>query len=123
MAKTKTCADKHCPTHGALLPRGRSFRGTVTSAFQKTAKVTWAHLHKVKKYERYETKRSKVKAHVPDCMAIKPGDNVKIMECRPISKTKNFVIIEKTGAGEVPSEKPRPEPIHAEAKEKQERSE
>ena len=34
-------------------------------------------------------------AHIPDGMDVKEGDKVIIKECRPISKTKNFVIIER----------------------------
>lgn len=35
--------------------------------------------------------------HNPDCVNAKEGEVVKIMECRPLSKTKNFVIIQKLG--------------------------
>ena len=48
----------------------------------------------VPKYERYLTKRSKVKAHNPDEMAATEGDKVIIKECRPLSKTKKFVVTE-----------------------------
>ena len=39
-------------------------------------------------------KRSKLHAHNPPCIDAKPGDIVTIAECRPISKTKSFVIVE-----------------------------
>jgi len=39
-------------------------------------------------------KRSRVAAHNPVCINAKIGDKVRIAECRPISKTKAFVIIE-----------------------------
>ena len=35
--------------------------------------------------------------HNPDCIDAKEGNLVKIMECRPLSKTKNFVIVEVLG--------------------------
>ena len=37
---------------------------------------------------------SRISAHIPDCINAKAGDNVKIMECRPLSKTKKFVVVE-----------------------------
>jgi small subunit ribosomal protein S17 len=33
-------------------------------------------------------------AHNPPCINAKEGDVVKIAECRPLSKTKKFVVIE-----------------------------
>ena len=65
---------------------------------QKTCVVEWARKKYIPKYERYEQRRTKIKVHNPSCIDAKEGDIVKIMECRPISKTKNFVIIEKLGA-------------------------
>jgi len=43
----------------------------------------------------YERRYSKVKAHNPDEIDAKVGDVVTIMETRPISKTKNFIVIKK----------------------------
>ena len=78
--------------------RGRQFVGKVVSAkAQKTVTVVWPRLCYVPKYERYLNKRTKVKAHNPECMGAVEGDIVKIMECRPLSKTKNFVITEVMG--------------------------
>ena len=78
--------------------RGRTFVGTVISArMQKTVTVEWERKHFLKKYERYEKRKSKVKAHNPKSVDAKEGDVVKIMECRPISKTKNFIVVEVMG--------------------------
>ncbi len=78
-----------------LTTHGRVFLGKVKSTkAQKTAVVTWERLYYLKKYERYEKRYSKIQAHIPDSIEVKEGDIVKIMECRPISKTKHFVIIE-----------------------------
>jgi len=91
-----TCTDEHCPFHGNLSVRGRSFIGTVSSdKMSKTVAVVWDRTIYIPKYERYEKKRSKVKAHNPECLNVKKGDKVLIMECRPISKTKSFVVVEK----------------------------
>jgi small subunit ribosomal protein S17 len=53
------------------------------------------YLHYVPKYMRYERRRSRIHAHNPPCINAKVGDRVKIAECRPISKTVSFVVIEK----------------------------
>jgi len=90
------CTDRHCAFHGGFKVRGREFEGTVlrTSA-QKTAVVQWERLFFLPKYQRYEKRRSRLQVHNPSCMKIKVGDKVRIVETRPISKTKNFVIIER----------------------------
>lgn len=78
--------------------RGRSFRGVVIAdAMQKTVTVEWARRKHDPKYERYEKKRTRVKAHNPDNISAKKGDLVEIQECRPLSKTKHFVIVKKLG--------------------------
>jgi small subunit ribosomal protein S17 len=48
----------------------------------------------VKKYKRYERSKSKVHAFLPDCIAVNEGQKVKIAECRPLSKTVSFVVVE-----------------------------
>lgn len=78
--------------------RGRTFTGIVIAAkMQSTATVEWERRQKSRKFERYEKARTRVKAHNPPEIDAKKGDIVKIMECRPLSKTKNFIIIEKIG--------------------------
>jgi small subunit ribosomal protein S17 len=90
------CTDRHCPFHGELGLHGRTFVGkVVTTDYNRTASIVWERSVYLAKYERYEQRKSKVKAHNPDCVGAKVGDTVKIMECRPISKTKSFVVIEK----------------------------
>ncbi len=74
--------------------RGRTFTGVIVSSkAQKTVTVQWNRRVYIPKYERYLKKRSKVKAHNPD-LNLKEGDTVLIKECRPISKTKKFVVVE-----------------------------
>ena len=76
--------------------RGRIFVGKVISnKMAKTVKVEWPRRKFLYKYERYQKKKSAVMAHVPEGMNINMGDTVRISECRPISKTKNFVVVEK----------------------------
>ena len=47
------------------------------------------------KYERYARSSSKISAHSPASVGASEGDNVTLMECRPLSKTKSFVVIER----------------------------
>ncbi len=94
-APEKTCDDKNCPFHGSLKVRGRTFTGTVVSdKMQKSISVQWPVRKFNKKYERFELRRTKVKAHNPPCINAKTGETVKIIETKPISKTKNFVVVE-----------------------------
>lgn len=92
------CSDTKCPLHGNISLRGRQFTGIVVSTkMGKTAVIEFERLHFLKKYERYEKRRTILKAHNPECISTKNGDIVKLIECRPLSKTKNFVIVERIG--------------------------
>jgi len=90
------CNDKHCPFHAGFPVRGRTLICIVNKiGSNKSATVTWTRLFYIPKYQRYEKRRSKVSVHVPPCVKIVVGDKVKIVETRPVSKTKNFVVVEK----------------------------
>jgi len=90
------CNDPNCPFHGHLKVRGVIIKGRVVStAMQKTVVVERERLHYVPKFERYEKRTSRYKAHLPPCIKVKKGDEVIIMECRPLSKTKHFVVVAK----------------------------
>lgn len=92
------CNDIKCPFHGKLSVRGRQFTGIVISTkMRKTAAIEFEGLQFLKKYERYEKRRTRLKAHNPECINAKDGDIVDVIECRPLSKTKNFVIVQKLG--------------------------
>lgn len=92
---TEKCDDLHCPFHGKFGVRGRIFIGTVTKNLaHKTIQVEFNYLLPLPKFERYERRRTRLQVHIPPCIKVNLGDKVKVMECRPISKTKNFVIIE-----------------------------
>ena len=89
------CEDSNCPFHGNLKCRGRTFTGTVLSEkMQKSVTVEWKWQNYIRKYERYEKRRTRIKAHVPPCLSVKKGVSLRIVETRPISKTKNFVAVE-----------------------------
>lgn len=90
----KECNDRECPFHGSLAVRGQVFKGRVVRTYKKSAVVEKEMLKRIPKYERYLKKKSKIHAHNPKCIDAKAGDMVTIAECRPISKTKSFVIVE-----------------------------
>ncbi|MEM2547098.1 MAG: 30S ribosomal protein S17 [Candidatus Bathyarchaeia archaeon] len=92
----KTCNDRNCPFHGSLPIRGRILEGVVVSAkMDKTVIVRHDYLKYVPKFMRYERRRSRIPSHNPPCIDAKEGDRVVIAECRPISKTVSFVVVEK----------------------------
>ena len=96
----KTCEDIDCPFHGTLSLRGHALEGIVVSSkMEKTIIVRRDYLNYVPKYKRYERRRSNVAAHNPPCLDVKAGDRVKLAECRSISKTVSFVVIEKLEEG------------------------
>ena len=92
----KACSDRNCPFHGDLPVRGRVLEGVVGSAkASKTVVVEREYLHYISKFMRYERRHSRIPSHNPPCIDAKEGDRVIIAECRPISKTVSFVVVEK----------------------------
>lgn len=92
----RECYDPKCPFHGHLKIRGIILTGVIhKKRMAKTVIVRREYLHYVRKYKRYERRRSNIPAHLPPCMDVKEGDRVRIAECRPLSKTVHFVVIEK----------------------------
>ncbi len=93
---SRSCTDRKCPFHGTLSVRGRAFEGTVVSdKMINTVTVERRFLAGNQKYKRYERKFTKFAAHNPPCLNVKEGDRVRVGECRPLSKTVHFVVIEK----------------------------
>ncbi|MEP0826041.1 MAG: 30S ribosomal protein S17 [Nitrososphaera sp.] len=91
----KTCEDDLCPFHGTLSVRGKLLTGIVSSAkAPKMVVVSREYPKPAPKYKRYQRSRSKVHAYLPPCVDVKEGEEVKIAECRPLSKTVSFVVIE-----------------------------
>ncbi|OGI15370.1 30S ribosomal protein S17 [Candidatus Micrarchaeota archaeon RBG_16_49_10] len=92
----KACDDADCPFHGQLPVRGKITEARVDSIkMPKTIVVEKDYLKYSTKYERYERTRKKFSVHRPPCFDVKKGDIVRIAECRPLSKTKHFVVIER----------------------------
>ncbi|UAL07534.1 MAG: 30S ribosomal protein S17 [Candidatus Methanogranum gryphiswaldense] len=93
---TSECNDPNCPFHGSLPVRGQVIEGVVaTVKMSKTVIVERNYLRFEKKYERYEKRSARYACHASPCLGLKVGDRVRIMECRPISKTVSFVVVEK----------------------------
>jgi small subunit ribosomal protein S17 len=92
----KSCEDKNCPFHGNLRIRGRVLDGVVISAkMDKTVVVRRDYQLYVPKFKRYERRHSHINAHNPPCLDVQEGDKIRIAECRPVSKTVSFVVVEK----------------------------
>ena len=79
---------------------GRMLQGTVTSnSMNKTVVVTVGRRTKHPKYGKYISLSTKY--HVHDEKEIsKEGDIVLIQECKPISKTKNWMLVDVVKKGE-----------------------
>lgn len=89
------CDDHNCPHHGRLSVRGKLFDGRVTGAkarqtatLQKDMPIYFA------KFKRYARGKSTIHAHVPKCVEVEAGDSVLAAECRPLSKSVSYVIVE-----------------------------
>jgi len=95
-APKEKCEDENCPFHGSLKIRNVSLVGTIVSSkMQNSATIEMPRKMYIPKYERFEKRKTKISVHNPPCIKAKEGDIVKVMECRPLSKTKNYVIVKK----------------------------
>ena len=94
-APKRECKDIHCPFHGNLSIRGKLFDGKVTGSkarqtitLQKEAPIYFS------KFKRYARGKSTIHAHVPGCIDVESGNHVLTAECRPISKSVSYVVVE-----------------------------
>jgi small subunit ribosomal protein S17 len=91
----QSCQDPKCPWHGKLPIRGQIIEGRVVSTkAQRTATIEKEYFQFIPKYERYERRHTRIVAYKPDCIDANVGDIARIAECRPLGKTKSFVVIE-----------------------------
>lgn len=67
------------------------------SKMAKTAVVEFERIVKIKKYDRYEKRLTRLSVHNPPEINAQEGDIVTVARTRPLSKTKHFMIIEKKG--------------------------
>lgn len=83
------------PFNGSLPVRGVTIVGRVVeNKMQGTVVVEKQHQRLVPKYQRFEKRTSRYPAHLPSNIDVTVGDEVTIAECRPISKTVRFVVVE-----------------------------
>ncbi len=93
-APKKKCTDKNCPFHGQLSVKPEVFRGFIIKKdANHSATLEWKRIHNIPKYERYEIRRSRLRIHNPACIDAQIGQEVMVAKTRPLSKTKNHVII------------------------------
>ena len=94
--KVGKCKDRLCPKHGdkKLKLRGRTFDGEVVRKLPGRVTIQFERMLKIPKYERYEKRKTKIHARLPDCMEddVAVGDLIQIAETRPISKMIHFVV-------------------------------
>jgi small subunit ribosomal protein S17 len=92
----KACSDQNCPFHGRLPVRGQILDGIVVSAgMDKSAVIRRERMVFIPKYERFLKRTSRMSVHSPPCIGAAVGDEVTVMECRPLSKTIAFTIVSK----------------------------
>ena len=87
--------DKNNPFNGSLAIRGKIFEGIVINAKAKgTAVIQKESPIYFKKFKRFGRSKNQIHAHVPSNLNVQVGDYVVAAECRPISKSVSFVVVE-----------------------------
>ncbi len=86
--------DKNCPFTGGLAVKKELLKGKVIRRdINKSATIEWHRPYYIPKYERYEMRRSRLRVHNPPALDAQVGQTVVVARTRPLSKTKNHVII------------------------------
>lgn len=95
-AITGNYIDKKCPFTGNVSIRGRIIKGVVVSTkMKRTIVIRRDYLHYIKKYKRFEKRHHNVSVHCsPAFENVKEGDVVTAGQCRPLSKTIRFNVLE-----------------------------
>ena len=93
--KSPISGEKNNPFNGSLSIRGKLFEGIVVNAKAKhTVTLEKKSSINFSKFRRYGRSKNRIHAHVPSNLDVGEGDHVIAAECRPISKSVSFVIIE-----------------------------
>ncbi len=96
-APEKQCMDKKCPYHGEIRVTQELLRGRVVRKdVNHSATIMWRRPFYVAKYERYETRRSRIRVHNPPCLDADVGQEVLVAKTKPLSKMKHHVVIQIT---------------------------
>ncbi len=100
-APDRSCTDQKCPFHGQLAVKNELFTGKIIKRdTNRSATLEWHKSVFVPKYERYEVRRYRLRVHNPGCLDAHIGDKVVAAKTRPLSKTKNLVIISVVTRGD-----------------------
>ena len=87
--------EKNNPFNGSITIRGKLFEGTVINAKAKSTVVIQKESPiYFSKFKRFGRSKNKIHAHVPSNIDVQEGDYVIAAECRPISKSVSFVVVE-----------------------------
>ena len=87
--------DKKCPFTGDVSIRGRIIRGIVHSTKMKRSIVIRRnYLHFIQKYQRYQKRHKNFTVHCSPCFEPRVGDDVVVGQCRPLSKTIRYNVLE-----------------------------
>jgi small subunit ribosomal protein S17 len=87
--------EKNNPFNGSLSVRGKIFEGIIIKTKgKKTVVVQKESPIYFTKFRRYGRSKNTIHAHNPSNLDVQEGDRVIAAECRPISKTVSFVIVE-----------------------------
>lgn len=96
----KVCQDAKCPFHGKVNVKKEFLKGRIIKKdVYHSATIEWQGPYFVPKYERYELRRSRLRVHNPPCIDANIGDEVLVARTRPLSKTKNHLIIQLLAKG------------------------
>ena len=87
--------EKNNPFNGSLSIRGKLFEGIVINAKSKgTIVIQKESPIYFKKFKRFGRSKNQIHAHVPSNLDVQEGDHVIAAECRPVSKSVSFVVVE-----------------------------
>jgi len=93
-APKNECTDIKCPFHGALAVKKELAKGVIVKKdINHSATIEWKRPYYIPKYERYEVRKSRMRVHNPACIDATIGKVVLVARTRPLSKTKNHVIL------------------------------
>jgi len=94
-ASEGTYIDKKCPFTGNVSIRGKILKGLVVSTkMTRTIVIRRDYLHYVKKYNRFEKRHRNIPVHCSPAFSTKEGDIVVVGQCRPLSKTVRFNVLQ-----------------------------
>jgi len=83
------------PFNGSLTIRGKLFEGIVINAKANgTVVIERESQINFTKFKRFGRSKNKIHAHVPSNLNVQEGNYVMAAECRPISKSVSFVVVE-----------------------------